>query len=217
MRRAIFLDRDGVINQMVYHPDFGLVDSPLMPNEFNLVDGAGEGIKHINNMGFLAIVVSNQPGIGKGKFSNALLGAITDKMHQALNDQGAKIDRVYYCLHHPDAVIAEYRRNCDCRKPKPGMLHQAARDLDLDLPGSYMVGDGITDMAAGQAVGATCIYVGSRKEYILDEFQRQGIRPDFIVGNLLQAAKVISKIENREDGLKAFAFPQATLVPFPEE
>jgi D-glycero-D-manno-heptose 1,7-bisphosphate phosphatase len=206
MQRAIFLDRDGVINHMVYNPDYGLVDSPIRPSEFTLIPGVGEAIKQINEMGFLAIVVSNQPGIAKGKFSKALLDAITDKMHQTLNDQGAKLDGVYYCLHHPEAVLEEYRQNCDCRKPKPGLLKQAASEWDIDLLTSYFVGDGITDVAAGKAVETTCLYVGSRKEYILDEFHRKGIEPDYIVGSLLEAVRVIPKIENGGQGLESFAF-----------
>jgi D-glycero-D-manno-heptose 1,7-bisphosphate phosphatase len=206
MQRAVFLDRDGVINHMVYNPDYGLVDSPIKPSEFALLPGVGEGVKQINEMGFLAIVISNQPGIAKGKFCKELLDAITDKMHQTLNAQGAKIDSVYYCLHHPDAVLEEYRQNCHCRKPKPGLLEQAANEWDIDLSTSYFIGDGITDVAAGQAAGAICLYVGSRKEYVLDEFYRKGVEPDYIVGSLLEATHVIRKIENGEKGMESFVF-----------
>lgn len=200
MRRAIFLDRDGVINQMVYNPDYGLVDSPMRPGEFSLLPGVGEGIKQINQAGFLAIVISNQPGIAKGKLCKALLDKITDKMHQSLKAQGAKLDGVFYCLHHPDAILPEYRQNCDCRKPKPGLIKQAADEWDIDLSTSYFVGDGITDMAAGKAVDSTCLYVGSRKEYIMNEFHRAGIEPDYIVGNLLEAVGEILKNENGKHG-----------------
>jgi D,D-heptose 1,7-bisphosphate phosphatase len=206
MRRAVFLDRDGVINQMVYNPDFGLVDSPIRPSELVILPGVGEAVKNINEMGFLAIVISNQPGIAKGKFGRVLLDLVTDKMHQELNSQGAKLDGVYYCLHHPDAIIEEYRVDCNCRKPKPGMLEQAAREWDIDLSTSYFVGDGITDMIAGRAVGTTSLYVGSRKEYILDEFYRKGIEPDYVVGSLLEATRVIRKTESGEQGVEEFAF-----------
>jgi D-glycero-D-manno-heptose 1,7-bisphosphate phosphatase len=206
MQRAVFLDRDGVINKMVYNPDYGLVDSPIRPSEFVLLPAVSEAIKEINNLGLLAIVISNQPGIAKGKFSKALLDAMTDKLHQELNSQDAKIDGVYYCLHHPDAELEEYRVNCTCRKPKPGLLEQAARDWNINLSASYLVGDGITDIMAGLAVGATCLYVGSRKEYIIDEFHRNGVEPDYIVGNLLVAAHLIRKIENGERSLESYAF-----------
>jgi D,D-heptose 1,7-bisphosphate phosphatase len=195
-KRAVFLDRDGIINQMVYNPDYGLVDSPINPGEFVLLSGVGAAIKQINQADFLALVISNQPGIAKGKFSKELLDKITAKMHQTLSAQSARLDGVYYCLHHPDAVLEEYRQNCNCRKPKPGLLIQAASEWDIDLSSSYFIGDGITDVAAGKAVETTCLYVGNRKEYILDEFYKKGIEPDYIVGSLLEAVGVILKIEN---------------------
>ena len=213
MARAVFLDRDGVINSMVYNPDFGLVDSPANPNELILLPGAGKAIQQINEMGFLAIVISNQPGVAKGRFVKALLNAITEKLHKELRAEGARLDDVYYCLHHPAAIFEQYRMNCDCRKPKPGLLEQAARKWKIELSSSYFVGDGITDVATGQAVRATCLFVGSRKEYIFDEFDRQGIAPDYVVGSLLEAVGVIRKIEAREDGLEAFAFKFAARTP----
>jgi len=206
MHRAVFLDRDGVINQMVYNPDFGLVDSPLKPSEFILLPDVAEGVRQIKALGFLAIVVSNQPGIAKGKFSQALLDRITQKMHHDLGTQSAKLDDVFYCLHHPEAVLKEYRQNCDCRKPKPGLLEQAARKWDIELTSSYFVGDGITDVLAGRAVGAICLYVGSRKEYILDEFYRKNVEPDYLVKSLLEAVHVIGEIENGGQGLEAYSF-----------
>jgi D-glycero-D-manno-heptose 1,7-bisphosphate phosphatase len=200
MQRAVFLDRDGTINQMVHNSGHSLIDSPMRPSEFVLLPGVGEGIKQINQAGFLAIVISNQPGIAKGKLSKVLLDEITDKMHQTLKAQGAKLDGVYYCLHHPDAVLEEYRQNCICRKPKPGLLLQAANELEIDLSSSYFIGDGIADVAAGKAAETTCLYTGSRKGYIVDEFNKKGIEPDFIVGSLLEAVGVIIKNENGEHG-----------------
>lgn len=196
MRRAVFLDRDGTINRMVYKPDFGLVDSPSNPAEFDLLPGIGEAIRAINEMGFLAIVVSNQPGIAKGKFSPPLLEAMTAKMHSGLAEAGARLDAVYYCLHHPEAVDETYRVHCDCRKPNPGLLKRASQEWQIDLSQSYLIGDGITDMGAGQAVGATTILLNSRKGYVYDELARQGVRPNCIVSSPAEAVEVIQGFEN---------------------
>src|SRR3990172_1193265 len=103
MNRAVFLDRDGVINKMVYNSEFGLVDSPANPDEFRLNSGVAEAICQINRMGLLAIVVSNQPGIAKGRFTRALHDAMTDKMHRLIEQAEGRLDGVYYCLHHPHA------------------------------------------------------------------------------------------------------------------
>src|ERR1051326_8026142 len=119
MRRAALLDRDGVINPYVYNADHGTVDSPISPEEFTLAAGAGEAVAELNRLGLAVVVVSNQPGIAKGKFSPALLQQITAKMHAAVAEAGGKLDAVYYCLHHPDAALAEYRAICACRKPRP--------------------------------------------------------------------------------------------------
>ena len=212
MHRAVFLDRDGVINAMVYHAEFGLVDSPANPDEFNLLPGVGEAVRLINQMGFLAIVISNQPGIAKGKFTLPLLEATTNKMHRELALTGARLDAVYYCLHHPETLLEEYRIVCECRKPKPGLLLQAAREWDLDLERSYFVGDGVTDMAAGQSVGNTTLFVSSRKCYICDELARHSVQPDYIVGSLTEAVQVIQMIEHgdRHD-LEPYVFTGSTL------
>src|SRR5689334_7999700 len=120
LRRAAFLDRDGVINRMFLHTEFGTIDSPANPEQFELLPGAGAAIAELNRLGLLVIVVSNQPGIAKGKFTAALLAAIEHKMIVAIKEAGGHLDAVYYCLHHPDAVLDEYRASCDCRKPQPG-------------------------------------------------------------------------------------------------
>jgi D-glycero-D-manno-heptose 1,7-bisphosphate phosphatase len=197
MKKAVFLDRDGTINAMVYHPDFGLVDSPANPGEFELLPGVGEAIFRINQLGLLAVVVSNQPGIAKGKISLPILESLTKKMHTCLAEANARLDAVYYCLHHPDACVDQYRVECNCRKPKPGLLVKAAQELDIDLSHSYMIGDGITDILAGQAVGAATMVVGSRKSYICDEFSRQGAEFDYNVVDLPQAVEIIQTIETR--------------------
>lgn len=194
-RRAVFLDRDGVINEMFYHPEFGILDSPANPDQFELLPRAGEAIAELNRLGLLVIVVSNQPGIAKGKFTPALLEAIGQKMISGIEAAGGKLDASYYCLHHPEATLVDYRIRCECRKPEPGLLLRAAREWNIDLTGSYMIGDGVMDIAAGRAAGATTLFVNRRKCYNCEALASQAVWPDYLVSDLNEAATVIRKIE----------------------
>ena len=161
MNRAVFLDRDGVINRLVHRSqDTGDEwDSPYLLSEIEMIEGVGEAIQKINGLGFLAINVSNQPGVAKGKCDLDFLDKATDFIRSKLLQQNAFIDDVYYCLHHPDAVNEAYRIICECRKPKPGLLFQAAQDHEIDLSRSYMIGDRITDIVAAEAAGCEAILV----------------------------------------------------------
>tara|TARA_Y100000588_G_scaffold347094_1_gene395595 strand:- start:152 stop:739 length:588 start_codon:yes stop_codon:yes gene_type:complete len=161
MNRAVFLDRDGVINRLVHRSqDTGDEwDSPYLLSEIEMIEGVGEAIQKINGLGFLAIIVSNQPGVAKGKCDLDFLDKATDFIRSKLLQQNAFIDDVYYCLHHPDAVNEAYRIICECRKPKPGLLFQAAQDHEIDLSRSYMIGDRITDIVAAEAAGCEAILV----------------------------------------------------------
>ena len=195
MRRAAFIDRDGVINRMWLHAEFGTVDSPANPEQFELLPGVGSAIAELQRLGLLVIVVSNQPGIAKGKFTPALLAAIEEKMIAGIEEAGGHLDAIYNCLHHPQAALDEYRTACDCRKPQPGLLVQAARQWNIDLARSYMIGDGVTDIAAGCAVKATTLFVNSRKCYHCDSLAAMGVWPDYLVGDLPEAARVIGSLE----------------------
>ena len=195
-QRAVFLDRDGVINAYAYNPEFGTVDSPANPDEFALLPGAGEAITKLNEAGLLAIVVSNQPGIAKGRFTLKLLEAMTEKMKRLVAGAGGRLDAVYYCPHHPEGTIDGYRLACQCRKPSPGLLHQAAREWGIDLGQSYMVGDGVVDVLTGRQAGTRTVFVSPRKGYILSELERQNAWPDLIAGHLPQAVELIKVVEN---------------------
>lgn len=145
-QKAIFLDRDGTINKMV-----GFVTKP---EQFELIEGAAEAIKTINKSGYLAIVVTNQPVIARGDCTFEELQTIHDKMETELGKVGAFVDAIYVCPHHTDKGFEgerpEYKCNCDCRKPKPGLLLQAAKDFNIDLSESYMIGDSHRDVEAGE-------------------------------------------------------------------
>lgn len=199
---AVLLDRDGVINPYVYNAEFGTVDSPSNPDEFQFNPGVPEAIDALHSMGFLIIVVSNQPGIAKGKFTPELLAATTKKM---LEGCGGKIHEVFYCLHHPQATNPKYLSDCSCRKPNPGLLLQAAAKWKIDLAASFMVGDGITDVLAGKAAGTRTVLVNARKCYLCEEMAKHDATPDFFAANIVVAAELI---RNQQD------LPQLTLRSF---
>ena len=146
--RALFLDRDGVINV-----DRGYVCSP---EQFELVDGITDLCRHAVSLGYLLIVATNQAGIGRGYYTEADFLALTDWMCDAFRERGAPIAKVYYCPFHPEFGVGEYRRESDCRKPAPGMILQAAREFDIDLRRSVLVGDKESDILAGVAAGVGC-------------------------------------------------------------
>jgi D-glycero-D-manno-heptose 1,7-bisphosphate phosphatase len=197
VRNAIFPDCDGTINAMAYDPDHGLVDSPATPDEFHLLPGAGEAIRKINETEFLAVVVSNQPGIAKGRFTSGHLEAATRKMHDELAHFVARLDAVFYCLHHPEAVQEEFRIACACRKPRPGLLIQGARSLDIDLKRSYLIGDGINDIEAGAAAGCRTVWVGRRRCDICEVMDCKGVVPDSSAATLREAVDLILQGEQR--------------------
>ncbi len=155
-QKAIFLDRDGVINKYV-----GFLRDIT---EFELVDGVTDAIKKINQSGYLAIVVTNQPVIARGEVSYGELEAIHNKMETLLGADGAYLDAIYYCPHHPhkgyEGEVPELKIDCECRKPKPGMLLQAAEDFNIDLAESYMIGDSESDIEAGKAAGCKTVGIG---------------------------------------------------------
>lgn len=152
-QKAIFLDRDGTLNKYVGF----LTDI----DDLELLEGAAEAVRRINASGFLAIVVTNQPVIARGEVSPQELAEIHNKLETLLGREGAYIDALYYCPHHPDKGFAgerpEYKIECACRKPRPGMLLQAAQDYNIDLSESWMIGDGSNDIKAGQAAGCKTV------------------------------------------------------------
>jgi len=191
--RVVFLDRDGVINEIVYFPELGLLDSPLNPRQFKLLPNTAEAIKIFNRLGLKVVVASNQPAIAKGKMTKELFEKIRAKMIRELKKGGARIDAEYYCFHHPKAKYKKYRVRCNCRKPKPGLLLRAAKDLEINLSKSYVVGDSLTDIEAGKVAGCKTFLVGYLKSYLSKLIEDRDVRPDYIVPSLSHAARVIKK------------------------
>lgn len=154
-QKAIFLDRDGTINKYV-----GFLRKA---EEFELLPDAAEAIKRINTSGYLAVVVTNQPVIARGEVTGEGLEEIHNKMETELGKQGAYLDGLYVCPHHPhkgyEGEVVKLKIDCDCRKPKPGMLIKAAEDLNIELKNSYMIGDSDSDVLAGEAAGCKSIKI----------------------------------------------------------
>lgn len=191
--RAVLLDRDGVINSLVYHQDAGIIDSPFTRAQFRLLPRVPEAIRLLDNAGLRVAVVSNQPGIAKGHFKPAILDSFDRALRAQLKAVGAHIDGIFYCLHHPEAVVPALRRRCHCRKPRIGLLKQAAAKLRVSLSECYMVGDGITDLLAGTKAGCRTVFIGKWKCEICQLKEVAQVRPAFVADSLWQAANLILK------------------------
>jgi len=149
--RAVFLDRDGTVAEEV-----GYVNHA---SRLRLLPGSAAALRRIREAGLLAVVVTNQSGVARDYFEEAIVHQAHERLRGLLAAEGASLDGVYYCPHHPREGIAPYRQDCDCRKPLPGMLLRASRELGIDLARSYMVGDGVVDVGAGHAAGTATILV----------------------------------------------------------
>lgn len=212
--KAVFLDRDGVINELVYHHEAGVLDSPFMPGQFKLLPKVGRAIKEINRLGLKAVIVSNQPGVGKKHFSKEVLEKIDKKMVLLLEKSGAYLDAIYYCLHHPKARDKRYRKNCTCRKPKSGLLLTAAKKLHINLRNSYMVGDNITDIQAGQRMGCQTFMLSNLKCDLCKLMKSRNVEPNYITPNLWGAIQIIKQKETNGDIItKQRILPSSTRVP----
>jgi D-glycero-D-manno-heptose 1,7-bisphosphate phosphatase len=180
-RPAVFIDRDGTLTEEV-----GYVNHPA---RLRLLPRSAEAIRRLNAAGVAAVVVTNQAGIARGYFSEAVLHAVNDGLHAALRREGARLDGLYVCTHHPTEGEPPFRARCECRKPRPGLLRRAAADLGLDLARSTMVGDKPSDLVPGRAVGAAAVLVLTG--YGLGEWEygraRFEVEPDHVAADLLDA------------------------------
>ena len=185
-KMAIFIDRDGTINQEVNHLS--------SQDQFELLDGVGEAICQINAAGILAVIVTNQPVIARGELEESELKVIHNKMDTLLGSQGAYIDRLYYCPHHADSgfegEVEALKFDCDCRKPKIGLFTQAKKDLNIVLEKSWVVGDSSRDILAAQNAGMKSILVETGHAGKDCSFE---VNPDFIAKDLNEAVKLILK------------------------
>jgi len=192
-RPALFMDRDGTLSHEV-----GYVNHV---SRFRLYCWSVDAVRLINRSEFLAVVVTNQAGVARGYFPESVIDDVHASMNHSMQAGGARLDAVYFCPHHPSVGEPPYRLDCDCRKPKPGLLRRAAEDLGLDLSRSVMVGDKPSDVEAGQAAGAAGVLVLTgygRGEW---ENQRHGwtVEPDHVADDLLDAVEwALVRLESGE-------------------
>jgi D-glycero-D-manno-heptose 1,7-bisphosphate phosphatase len=194
---AIFIDRDGTISEEV-----GYVNHV---SRYRVFPFSAEAIKLINDSPLKAVLVTNQAGVARGYFKEEIIGQVHSKLAEELGNHGAKLDAIYYCPHHPSVGEPPYRQDCNCRKPKPGLLENAAKDLSIDLHKSYMIGDRYSDVKLAHSVGARGVlvltgYGRGEFEYQREEWARE---PDHIAEDLLAAVKWILASETiRPDAKK---------------
>jgi D-glycero-D-manno-heptose 1,7-bisphosphate phosphatase len=181
MHKAVFLDRDGTIVE-----DVGYLSTP---DQIKFIPGAIEAIKKLNEAGYKVVVISNQAGVARGLITEDMLQTIDKTLHRFILNGGAHLDGVYYCPHHPEYGVYPYHQACECRKPHPGLIKRAQRDLNLDLSASYMIGDKATDIEAGKRAGTKTILVlsGRGKE----EKEKLKEKPNYVAEDLLSAVKWI--------------------------
>jgi D,D-heptose 1,7-bisphosphate phosphatase len=194
MTPAVFFDRDGSINE-----DIGYVSRP---EDLVVYPWAAEAIRLVNQSGMKAIVITNQSGIARGMYTEETLHQIHERLRQELGLGGAHIDGFYYCPHHPNIGGRRYRQSCSCRKPLPGMLQQAAREHDIDITRSYVIGDKSSDMNAAINAGAKGVLVltGYGQE-TYDDRGRWPCEPLFVAKDLLEAVRLIlDDIDRKNEG-----------------
>jgi histidinol-phosphate phosphatase family protein len=189
--KAVLLDRDGVINALVYHQDAGVIDAPFTRSQFKLLPRVPKAIRLLSDLGLKTAIVSNQPGIAKGQLKPEMLKSFERRMLSEICAGGGHIDGTYYCLHHPEAKMRKLRQRCHCRKPEIGLLEQAAVELQVSLQECYMIGDGIPDLLAGTRAGCRTIFIGRWKCEICQFTEAPDVRPAFVAKDLWEAAQLI--------------------------
>jgi D-glycero-D-manno-heptose 1,7-bisphosphate phosphatase len=149
MNKAVFLDRDGVINPLVYNPETSEYESPHYPDDFSIYPYTLKSLQLLKNFGFIRIIISNQPSYAKGKTSLENIKAIEKLLYTFSEENDGLIDEYYYCYHHPEGIIPEYAQKCRCRKPGTLFIEQAIEKYDLDIHQCYFIGDQDTDILCG--------------------------------------------------------------------
>lgn len=189
MVRAVFIDRDGTISEEV-----GYVNDP---SRFQLFAESAQALRLLHDKGWLTILITNQAGVARGYFAESMVLEVHERLRRELEKEGAALDGIYYCAHHPSIGEPPYRLSCDCRKPKPGLIVQAAADFNIDLKQSWMVGDRYSDIELARNAGLRSAFVLTgygRGEW---EHQREDWKhqPDVICENLLAAAESIVRLQ----------------------
>lgn len=182
VNKAIFLDRDGTLNV-----DHGYVHQI---DDFQFIEGSIEALQELKNMGYLLVLVTNQSGIARGYFSEEQFLSLTEWMDWSLADRGVDLDGIYYCPHHPEGQ-GEFKQDCDCRKPKAGMLLQAIKELNIDPERSFMVGDKIEDLQAGFAAKVRSKVLVKTGKTITQEGEELA---DFVLESIAELPRIVCKV-----------------------
>ena len=188
LRPTVFLDRDGTLNELVYDEAQGIMTGPLWPEHLVVKREAGPFVRALNELGFLCLLVTNQPGLAKATTTPVRLDRIHRRLREELARSGARLDGIFYCPHHPDPGPTgkkDLAVECRCRKPAPGLLLEAAAVHHVDLYRSYMVGDRLTDMEAGRSAGVMTILVSELTSEIAERIEQRTEMPvDFTLQQL---------------------------------
>jgi len=187
MKKAVFLDRDGVLNELVLNPATGEYEPPHFPKDLVLYPGVLESLQLLDKSGFELFLVSNQPDFAKGKTTLENIQAVHEKLDGILKSAGLIFSEYYYCYHHPRGIVPEYSFDCACRKPKPHIIIKAAQDYGIDLKNSWMIGDRDSDIECGKSAGVKTILI----ENIHSLSYRGSSSPDFSAANLKIAVQII--------------------------
>ena len=190
MRPAFFLDRDGTVTREV-----GYVNHT---SRLELLPHSAQAIRMARAAGYICVLVTNQAGVARGYFPESMIAEVHERLAQLLAAEETRLDGIYYCPHHPSAGEPPYRSDCECRKPRPGMLLTAARDLEIDMAASIMVGDKISDVELGQSQGARGILVRTGYGRGEEAHQRQGwtTTPDHVADDLLDAVTWVLEVDD---------------------
>lgn len=191
--RAIFLDRDGTLVRPVHYP--------TRPEELQLYPDLGPALHELQEMGFLLVVITNQSGLARGYFAEADLQHMHASLQADLHKLGVRLSGIYYCPHHPEGIMPDLATECECRKPRPGLLLRAARELHIDLENSWFVGDILDDVEAGNAAGCHTVLVDLGSEPPPEQALRQ---PDFVARDTLHALHIVNAIEQIHSSVELF-------------
>ena len=180
MKKAVFLDRDGTLNI-----DYGYVHDI---DHFHFIEGSIEALKKLKEMGYLLVLVTNQSGIARGYFTEQQFLQLTEWMDWSLADRGVDLDGIYYCPHHPEAKLTEFKQDCDCRKPKSGMLLQAIEELNIDPTKSIMVGDKVEDLLAGKGAKVKTLVLVRTGKPMTSEGEKMA---DYVLDSIIDIPSLI--------------------------
>jgi D-glycero-D-manno-heptose 1,7-bisphosphate phosphatase len=187
MKKAVFLDRDGVLNELTLNPVTGEYEPPHSPDDLIIFPDVIESLRILQEAGFILFLISNQPDYAKGKTTLENIMAVHGRLDRILKSEGIRFREYFYCYHHPQGIVPEYSFACECRKPKPYFLLKAARNYGIDLVHSWIIGDRDTDIECGKAAGTWTILI--EKQY--SSGFRGSIDPDFKAANLKDSVKII--------------------------